>query len=305
MVETAAAPAAPVTNATPAVIAPQVNATVDVTKGNASTALKTGEAAIKRMLKGKVDGKEVEIPEDEAVAAWQKRTSADKRFQEAATTKKQAEGILKAVSQSKDNPQMLKKIFSDVGVDFRATAEQFLYSLIQEEQMTPEQKELHETKKKLSEYEQEKQEKQKAEEEQQRVELEGKYEKEYQASIIETLDKTDLPKSEFTIGRIARYLYLGLERGVELQPTDVMDLVRRDYNNEMTALFKNASPDQIAAIAGEDFLKKLREFDLNKVRNGIGGEKPNQPNSPLRKPTPKKGLTKEEFQELVKQRVQS
>jgi hypothetical protein len=139
--------------------------------------------------------------------------------------------------------------------------------------------------------------------EQEMTELQNKYQTEIQTEIMTALDGGGLPKSEFTIGRIARYILMAAQRGVELKPADVLDMVKQDYNNEMKALFATSTPDQLASIAGEDMLKRLREYDLAKVRNGSGGGTPSNQPTPDRTRQSGKKLTLEEFRKRTDERA--
>lgn len=261
-------------------------------------------AAAKRKLKAIIDGKEIEADEDEVIKGFQRSKAADKRFEDAAKMRKQAETFINLLKRSANDPKVLEEIIAhpSIGGNFKKIAEQYLYDIIQRESMTPEQRELAETKEKLSQFEREKQEAEKAETQRQMTELQNKYTKEYQTQIIQALDKSGLPKSEFTISRMARYMHMGLTRGVELKADDVLDLVRQDYYNDLRS-FGTLPADKLVEILGEDVIKKLREFDLAKVRGSQGGGEVPPTQQEPKPASGKKPLTTEEFRKLAAQRA--
>lgn len=265
---------------------------------------KGAAAAAKRKLKAIIDGKEIEADEDEVIKGFQRSKAADKRFEDASKMRKQAENFMNLLKRSANDPKVLEEIIAhpSIGGNFKKIAEQYLYNIIQREAMTPEQRELAETKEKLSQFERERQKAEQAEQGRQAGELQAKYTKEYQTDIIKTLDSSGLPKSEFTISRMARYMHMGLTRGVELKAADVIDLVRQDYAADMRALVGSLPAEKLVEVLGEDVAKKIREYDLAKVRGSQGNGSGQPPagqdgQAPVADPlgAAKKALTTEEF----------
>ena len=100
----------------------------------------------------KVDGSELEVPETELISNYQKGVSADKRFKEAAELKKQIEQF---VGQVKENPELL---LEQLGINPYEYYESRLLERIraqqEEQQLSPEAKELKELKKWRDDFEQ-------------------------------------------------------------------------------------------------------------------------------------------------------
>lgn len=268
-------------------------------------------AAAKRMLKAIVDGKEVEVEEEAAIRAFQKEKASEKRFGEASALKKQAEQFLQQLKRGTSDPrvmaEIIKKIDPEKG-DFRKIAEDYLYQLIQDEQLSPEQKELKAAREKLAEVERQEQERIEAEKNQQASELQQKFTKEYQTDIIGALEQSGLPKTEYTVARMARYMHMALVRGVELKAADVVDFVWKDYQRDLGA-FRSLPAEKLLDMIGPELADKIREFDLAKLRNG-GGSAPADTTKP---PIPgeskefhgkKEPLTKDEFRERARQRAE-
>src|ERR1017187_418573 len=100
-----------------------------------------------RMMKVKIDGKEMDLPESEVLSGYQQGKVATDRFQEAAAMKKQADEIMKF---AKENP---KEFFAKTGMNARQWAEEYLIQELQNEAMSPEQKKARENEEKLRKYE--------------------------------------------------------------------------------------------------------------------------------------------------------
>lgn len=265
-------------------------------------------AAVKRKLKAVIDGQETEVDEEAAIRAYQKEKASDKRFQEAASLKKRAESFLNQLKRATTDPRVMAEVIKQIDPqqgDFRKIAEKYLYDLIQEEQLSPEQKELKQAKEALSKFEKEKQEAAERQQTQEAAELQAKFTKDYQTDIIGALDSSGLPKTEYTIARMARYMHMGLVRGVELKAKDVVDFVWKDYQRDLSAM-RSLPTEKMLEMIGPELADKIREFDLAKLRAGDGsGNSPDTKNPP----TPpanrikKEALTVDEFRRRTAERA--
>jgi hypothetical protein len=219
------------------------------------------KAEVARMLKLKVDGKELELPESEVISRAAKASAADKRFQEAAQTRKQAEEIIKF---AKDNPT---EFFKRTGMNAREWAEQYLLQEIQREQMTPEQKKAWENEQKLRQYEEsEKQAKARAKAEQDAA-LERHHAEQYDQFFVKALSEVGLPRTPYTVSRMAQLEMVNLKKGLKLLPSQLATIVREDYIAEQKALFGSMEGDALMEILGKDNVKKLSKAQLSKYKS--------------------------------------
>jgi hypothetical protein len=269
---------------------------------------KTGEsaaAAVKRKLKAIIDGKETEVDEEEAIRSVQKVKAAEQRFAEASKMKKQAQQFLTQLKQATTDPRIMAQILKhpQINGDFRKIAEKYLFDLIQEEQLSPEQKELKQVKEQLAQHEEAKRAAKEQELTKQQSELVAKHTKDYQTEIITTLDNSGLPKTEYTIARMARYMHMGLSRGVTLKAADVVDFVWKDYQRDLGAM-RSLPIDRLLEMIGPEVADKIREFDLGKVRNGQGaGNPPATPPTSGGNRIKKEALTVDEFRKRAADRA--
>lgn len=245
---------------------------------NADPNAKPVDAAPKKIksLKIKVDNQEYdealpfEIDEsNKEQVEYMKRhlqmsKAASKRMQEASLTKKQAQDFVQMLQ---EDPM---RVFSDPRImgeeKFRALAEKYLTKKIQEQSLTPEQRKRIEMEEKLRGYE-EGEKNQKAEAEQKQIQqLEQHYAQEYQKTIVTALQSSNLPKNPFTVKRMAELMSKNIKHGLELEPNQLAQLVKEDYQKELVSLIGGSDPDQIISMFGEEMTNKIRKADLAKLK---------------------------------------
>ena len=250
----------------------------------------------------KVDGKEHHLTQDEAVRWAQKGMGADRKFNEAHKIKTQAEQFIHLL---KTDPMAILNN-QNLGLDFKKLAQDFLAKEIETEMMTPEQKELHETREKLKAAEQEKKQREEEQHQQRTEQLVKHFSSEYEKDITTTLETAGLPKTRGTVKRMAYYMQQGLARGVPLKAADVIDIVRKDYIQEHNELYGAADGDTLLKMFGDPIIKKLMEANLKKMR---GGEPPQNPPTPSGEPqiltVPTQKLDKEEWRKSLDKHVAS
>lgn len=240
-----------------------------------------------------VDGLEEEVDLPELKKRAQKASSADKKWQESAKIRRQSEDLIRLL---KSDPLRVLS-HPSLGHDVRKIAEDFLFQRIQEDAMTPEQKESADAKRKVKEYEEMIQ-AQKSEEEKKRADaLRARYEDSYSRDIIETLKTSGLPQTPSTVKRMAYYMHQALIKGYELKAGDVVDLVKTDYETEIKELFGPLDAERLISLLGEDTAKKIRLADLSKLKRPGQTIKANEQAPSPEGTQKKKGITLEEWRE--------
>lgn len=210
---------------------------------------------------------EVELDEKEVIAAINKRKASDQKFNEAALMRKQA---LELVEKLRD-PKELRKILSDPRIghkDVKKLLEQMLTEDLEQELMDPKDRELKELREEKERRQRE------TEEAEHRAKVE-KFSKQYTEGFQKALEANDLPRygkaGEVTVRRIANYMYQAFEvHKVEITPMEAAELVKEDMRKEAEVLFKEMTAEQFIATYGEGMLKKLREYDMKKLKSQRG-----------------------------------
>lgn len=293
----AATPAAP---AAPTATAPVESAPV-VEKAPEPTAVQ------KEKWKIKADGEEFEWDPSDIEATKRelsKARGANKRFEEAAKMRKQAETFFDMLK----NPATLKQVLTDpkVGVDLRKFAEEFVWEQIQEEKLTPEQKRQREVERELQKY-REAEAKQKAEAETAQAEaLRKHYEADFESKILSALQTGGIPNTRGAVRRMAYYLQQAIANNIDIQPTDLVARVRQDLAEEHRDMYSAADPSSLISLLGEDLAKKLRAADVKRLKSTQPEQYRKQPSTETSKrqgeKTPKR-KTMDQFREELQSKL--
>ena len=230
-----------------------------------------------RMLKLTVDGQEMEMAESEVIAMAQKGRSADKRFQEAAQARREAEQVVNFL---KSNP---KEAFKKLGIDVRKFSEDTLLEMIQHDQMTHEQKKAQENENELRRYRDTEKQAQERAHAEALAKQEQEYMQSYDATFVKALTESGLPKTPYTVKRMAELTLIATRKGLDLEPSQLAKLVREDYESEMKAMYGQADGDALLELLGKDAVKKLSKAQLSKykaTRSNTGQFKPKDDSRP-------------------------
>lgn len=208
----------------------------------------------------KINGKEVEMSEGEIIERAQRSESAAQRFQEASDMTRKAEAILK---QADEDPA---GFFSKRGKNIREWAENYLMEELKREQMNPEQKKALENEQKLKQYEKEKKD---DADKKQSDEIAAKFKEHnenYNKLFVEALGKAGLPKTAYTVKRMAELQLVNIKKKFDLNADQLAKLVREDYMAEQKALYGPMEGEQLLEILGPDVVKKLSKAQIAKLK---------------------------------------
>ena len=210
----------------------------------------------------KINGKQREIGSyDDMKRLAQLGLAANEKFQQASEKIRQAEAIVELLQ---TNPE---KALHRLGFDVRQMAEEYLKNELQKEVLTDEQRKMLELEQKLADYEADKKMRDEQEKASRISELQRHYEAELSDKIIGAIETYKLPRNERTISRIAEKLYVALENGYEIDPLDVAPLVKQEVDEELRGMYGTLDVESMLQILGEDNLKKIREYELKKVKD--------------------------------------
>lgn len=231
-------------------------------------AIEAQKAAIqnlKRMYKLKVDGEESEVefdPGDEqsVIRELQMSRAAKKRMAEASEIKKQLAHVKQALEG--DPLQLLKRL----GPQGREIAEKYLLEQIQDEMLSPQERESKQMKAELEKLKREHAEREAHEKKTLAQQTEYRYAQEVQKTILEAAKKTGLPPSPEIIKDMARLMKISLEYGIELTPDQIAHEVKKQRQVSTQALAKDATVEQLLELIGKDNLDKIRKYDIQALQ---------------------------------------
>lgn len=256
----APAPSTPTNTATPQQgnqpIAPESKA--PESKGSTSTEL----------FDVKIEGKVVKMTKEELINAASLGSTAHKRFQEASHLKKQAESIL---GQLKDPKQALKLLNDPrLGLnqdEVKSAFEEWYYeSTIKRSQMSPEQQELADAKARLQKYEDEEKKKKEDQEAEDNKKLEESIVKQLSEDIIEIIETSGLPKTRFAQSRIAYWMRANVANEINAPKEMIVQQVRKEIRDVVNSLVEASDGETLVQLLGEPTVKKLRSYDLQRLK---------------------------------------
>lgn len=224
-------------------------------------------------LKIKYNGKEMEedlpfeIPDDpKAVEYMQKQLQLAKLSQSKSQefSKLQKEAI-EFIEQLRKNP---KAILSDptIGLDLKKFAAEIIEEEIENAKKTPEQIELEKAKAELKRIKEEREKDEAERKELERQRLTEEAFKNYETQVESALEKSDLPKTPYTVKKMADWMMLGLENNVDISPAEAAELVKEEMHNDLKQMFAVMPEDVIEQIVGKETFNRVRKKNLAKAK---------------------------------------
>lgn len=228
-----------------------------------------GEQAVQKKFKIKVDGSELELDEPEVIRRAQLSSAAYKKFEEANKLKQQNEQLI----------NMFRNNFTDLlddprlGIDETSKQKMlddyYRRKYIEPSTLTPEQRKLKEAEAEIQRYRDGEKQKKQQEEQTQLEQLEKYHAQNYEKIVVEALQGESLPKTEFTVRRMADLLIKNGQMGLELTPQQIATLVREDYQTEIKSVLGQTDGDVLLKMLGDDVANKIRKADLARLKAGM------------------------------------
>lgn len=235
-----------------------------------------------------VDGEQIQVTLDELLKNVQTAKASNKRFQEAALTRKQAEEAQQKAQALREellrNPlqAMLKE-----GVDeksIRKHYEDVLYQMYQYDQLSDEEKaarqkeaeqrrEFEKMQEQLKELEQLKKEKEEAAFQQQVAAEEERITQEFLAAF----EQHNVPNTPEAVQWMANYMAAALEAGEDVDLGTAAALYKQNSSQSLQSFIQSLSEDQLLEYIGEKKLNKLRSNEIQKVKTGKKKAAPSKP----------------------------
>lgn len=235
-------------------------------EGSNKPVVKPKEDKAPQVWKLKVNGSEVEFDasdEGRVKQAVQKGLAADAKFQEASTMSKRAEGFLRALKQ---NPEQVLA-HPSLGINLREFAENYLYKQIQQESLTPEQRQQQAERDELERYRQTEQQRKAEADTRAREEMKERYRQDYAKQFTEALETGGVPKTDWTVQRMAQYMKQAISKGYKhVKPQDVVTMVKQDWINAQRQMFEHLDGDKLIETVGQDVADKIRKANLAKMQ---------------------------------------
>jgi len=219
-----------------------------------------------------VNGKELLLSLDEMKAHVQKGLAADERFKSASEMSKKAEELQKKLSGDLDKLTKgdLKFLEATIGKQkFRELTEDYLLTQIEDDSLTPEEREYRD----LKQY---KAERERAEAEGKEAAAKEKYNREVSyfseqldKDIGDTLKASGKPVTPRTVKRMAETMLAALDaQEGEFKPIaakDFLDRTLKELETDVKDYLTNLSADQLEQVLPKEILDSLRKAHVEKA----------------------------------------
>lgn len=221
-----------------------------------------------KKLKLKVDGEEFDEEidldnEPELIKRLQLAKVSQKRMQESAQLKKQVEQIAKALQESPED------VMRHLGMDPEDWAVKLLQRKLDEDQKSPEQRELEKARKELEDIRK----KQKEQEEQRNAQeyerLQREYEDKYQNDIISALGSSGIPTTPYAVKKFAEMMSVALDNNLDVSASDLVPLVKKELEDDIKKYFASSPDEVIEAILGKDRFNSMRKKQVSAMKKQV------------------------------------
>lgn len=232
-------------------------------EGEATQAQAKAQAKLEKQLKKlklKVDGQELEEefdPSDDAYLTKQLQLAkvAQKRMSEFSSLEKDVQQFFKAL---KENP---RAVLTDpqIGLDLKQLAAQIIEEEIENAKKSPEQLEKEKLERELKAMKDEREKEKKENEEKELRRLEEREAERYDVLFTQALEKGGLPKTPYTVKKMAEYLSLGIGEGLDVAPDDVIPLIREEMQADLKEMFKSMPDELVEQLVGTETISRIRK----------------------------------------------
>lgn len=233
-------------------------------EGEAEADLTPAEIKKYKQLKLKFNGKETieDLPfeVDDAQLEWmtkqrQKAMLADHKSNEYSQLEREVGAFIQEL---RANP---KKALSNpaIGLDIKQFAAQILQEEIEQAQKTPEQIEREALEDELKSIKAEREKEKQDNDAREMTRLEEREFERYDQLLSSAIESSDLPKSPYVVKKMTEYMMLAVENGIDVQPSDVIGIVRDDIHKDIQDMFQVMPAEVIEQIIGKQNLDKLRK----------------------------------------------
>jgi hypothetical protein len=269
-----------------------------------------------REAKVEVGGQVLQINEKQLKALWglpENEPLTDKEFKTMVSSYKaqktsdiatrnarQQEKLVNEIAQMiQQNPW---ELLQRAGYNPRALAEEYLAQAIEEEMLPENERELRRVRQEKEELERQyKEELSRREQEQMNAQV-AQAQQEITSQIIDALEGSNLPKNPDVVKRIANYMYLAEQKGISVNPKQVVPLVEEDLRNLNAQILKSLEPNRRISYLGEDLLKQIRQDDLARLKQNQGNVSQSV-SKPKSQTTGK--ITKEQWRKELAERIKN
>lgn len=227
-----------------------------------------------KKLKIKYNGKEEDIefdPNDDAYLAQQFQLAklGHTNAKDKAEMQKQIAAFFQDLQK---NPRKVLEN-PDLGIDFKKVVDEYINEQLENSKKSPEQLEKEKLQAELQRLQDERKREQEEMKQREFQRMQEEAYQNYDMQMAQAIEKSDLPKSPYVVKKMADYMLMGIQNGIDITPEDVLPLVREEIQNDIKEMFAVMPEDIVEKIVGKDTLGKLRKKSVAKAKAAIPAKK--------------------------------
>lgn len=212
---------------------------------------------------GRETEEELDLNDHTAVGKkLQMAAAAQQKMQEAAEMRSSAEEFINIL---KTDP---RRILTDpnIDVDLKKLAQEILEEEIANSQKSPEQLKAEKLQKELEDLKNKYEKEEKTRKSREQTRLQQQYEVDIQNNIESALKTSDLPKTPYTVRKMAEMMMFALQNGKEVTPNELVPIIRKQMQADIKELFGAANDDILEELVGKDRISSLRKKRVAAVK---------------------------------------
>jgi hypothetical protein len=192
----------------------------------------------------------------------------------------EAKGIEKEVrdmfARIKENPRELFTLAHKLGVDPRELAAEYLQEIVEEEELSPAEREARRAKRELEEYKKEI-ERIRLEREQEQLNAQiaderDRYDKELVAAMTEHgFTKSNTKTKSYILSSAVGKMMLALQNGRTLTPSDAVYLAKQDWQDFVQGVYGELDSNQILSVTPKHIIEAIRKADQAGLKSKLLG----------------------------------
>jgi hypothetical protein len=231
---------------------------------------------------------------DQLKAVIQKALYADQVIKDATQAKKGAADLMQKLK----TPQGIREVLADpeIGIDIKKFALDEVRAMMEDEKLTPEQREAREYKTKYEKLAEQEEARQNAEKERIANEKTQKMAQQIRGEIIEAMKKfPDIPQNQATMDGIIQNMRAAYKKfNMRMTAEQAMTVYANQYWQSIGGVIDKMTPEQILSRFGQKTLDKIQQLKLKELRDKTNpnAQKPQALDPDLKK---KKNLTERDF----------
>jgi hypothetical protein len=230
-------------------------------------------AAENAKKKYKVFGEEVEIDASRTDEYVQKGLAFDRKGSKIAEMEKKYTQFEQAIQKGDRNA--VRKLLGDDR--FHQFAVDHINELIEQEEMSPQERAYRERENKLKAREEEIESFKKQEQEKYNKQLEDHYAKKFDKEFTDAFEESGLPKHPRVMNRMVSLMQQNLNMELDLPASQIAKLVKQEIEGEVKSLLGALDGDALSSILGDEVAQRIRQHGISQLKDPLAGNRATGP----------------------------